>query len=122
MGRDIAYAHHEKWDGTGYPNRLEGEAIPLSARICALGDVYDALTSKRPYKEAFTHEKSKQIILEGRGSHFDVDVVDAFLARENQFTEISSNFHDGGRPSKIQTLVDHLSKVAQEEKPNPSRA
>lgn len=111
MGRDIAFAHHEKWDGTGYPHGLKGSEIPLAARICALGDVYDALTSKRPYKEAFTHDKSRQIIIEGRGKHFDADVVDAFLAREQQFITISRSFHDEGRPSKIQEIVQRLNQV-----------
>lgn len=120
MGRDIAYAHHEKWDGAGYPAGLKGTEIPLAARICALGDVYDALTSKRPYKEAFSHEKSRGIILEGRGAHFDPDIVDAFLARERQFTEISKSFHDGGRPSKIQEIVEHLTKVARASVPESS--
>ncbi|MBI5092363.1 MAG: response regulator [Candidatus Hydrogenedentes bacterium] len=118
MGRDIAYTHHEKWDGTGYPMGLRGLDIPLAGRICALGDVYDALTSKRPYKEAFSHEKSKEIILAGRGAHFDPDIVDAFLARERQFTEISRSYHDDGRPSKIQEIVEHLTKAAQAPPPD----
>ncbi|HOZ48642.1 MAG TPA: response regulator [Candidatus Hydrogenedentes bacterium] len=82
MGRDIAYYHHEKWDGTGYPYGLKGEAIPLSGRIVAASDVYDALTSRRPYKDPFSHETSRGILLEGKGKHFDPDVVDAFLTRE----------------------------------------
>lgn len=87
MGVEIANFHHEKWDGSGYPCGLSGTEIPLSARILALGDVYDALTSKRVYKDAFSHEKSKAIILEGRGAHFDPEVVDAFLAVEAEFQE-----------------------------------
>jgi putative two-component system response regulator len=75
----FAGTHHEKWDGTGYPNGLKGEEIPLPGRIMALTDVYDALTSDRPYKEAFTHEDAVKIILEGRGSHFDPALTDAFL-------------------------------------------
>ncbi len=85
LGREIAYSHHEKWDGTGYPAGLRNGRIPLSATIVALADVYDALTSKRCYKPAFSHEKAKQIIFEGRGTQFSPDVVDAFLAREEQF-------------------------------------
>jgi len=88
LGIEIAEAHHEKWDGTGYPFGLKGEQIPLSARIVALADVYDALTSKRCYKEPFTHECSREILLEGRGKHFDPDIVDAFLASEQQFISI----------------------------------
>jgi putative two-component system response regulator len=106
MGRDVAYAHHEKWDGSGYPNGLAGEAIPLPARIAALADVYDALSSKRPYKEPFTHERSKEIILEGRGSHFDPDVVDAFLNCEPVFVDIRARFKGMGRLAPIQELVE----------------
>jgi PAS domain S-box-containing protein len=85
LGREIAYYHHEKWCGTGYPKGLKGEEIPLSARIVALADVYDALTSKRPYKEAYTHKKAKEIIIEERGRQFDPEIVDAFLAYEDNF-------------------------------------
>ena len=88
LGKEIAYHHHEKWDGTGYPDGLKGEDIPLSARMVAIADVYDALTTKRPYKEAFTHEKSREIIISLKGSHFDPDVVDAFLASEKKFSRI----------------------------------
>lgn len=107
-GRDIAYYHHEKWDGSGYPFKLSGEDIPLSARIAALADVYDALSSRRPYKEPFSHEKSKAIILEGRGAHFDPDVVDAFLAREDRFISIREHFQGEGRLAPIQELANAL--------------
>ena len=80
MGGEIARSHHERWDGTGYPDGLSGDAIPLSARIVAVADVYDALRSRRPYKEPFSHEKAMSIVLEGRGGHFDPKVVDAFVA------------------------------------------
>jgi len=79
MAADVVYAHHEKWDGSGYPQGLKGEEIPLSARIMAVADVYDALRSVRSYKQAFTKEEAKQIILEGKGTHFDPFVVDAFM-------------------------------------------
>ena len=88
MGKEIAYNHHEKWDGSGYPIGLKGEEIPLSARIVALADVYDALTSKRFYKEAYTHERSKDIIVDLKGSHFDPEIVDAFLILEAEFNMI----------------------------------
>jgi len=88
LGKEIAYYHHEKWNGLGYPDGLKGDDIPLSARMVAIADVYDALTTKRFYKEAFTHEKSKEIIVDLKGSHFDPDVVDAFLANENKFRRI----------------------------------
>ncbi|MFA7242774.1 MAG: HD domain-containing phosphohydrolase [Sulfuricellaceae bacterium] len=88
IGIEIAESHHEKWDGTGYPHGLAGNAIPLSGRILALADVYDALRSKRCYKESFSHEKSRSIILEGNGKHFDPDVVACFLEVETEFATI----------------------------------
>jgi PAS domain S-box-containing protein len=88
LGKEIAYHHHEKWDGSGYPGGLRGEDIPLSARIVALADVYDALTTKRFYKPAFTHEKSKEIIIKLKASHFDPRVVDVFLHLEDEFNQI----------------------------------
>ncbi len=88
MARDIARCHHEKFDGSGYPNGLAGEDIPLCGRIVALADVYDALTTKRVYKPAFDHEKAAGIIREGRGRHFDPDIVDAFDSNEEQFVAI----------------------------------
>ncbi|MCK4587057.1 MAG: response regulator [Gammaproteobacteria bacterium] len=93
-GIAIAEGHHEKWDGSGYPYGIVGEKIPLVARVLALGDVYDALTSKRCYKEAFSHEKSVSIILEGDGNHFDPDIVLAFRETEIEFQEIRNNFED----------------------------
>ena len=89
MGRDIAGGHHEKWDGSGYPKGLQGESIPLSARIVALVDVYDALTSPRCYKRPFTHEEAKEIITAGRGHHFDPALVDSFMVIEQRFAELS---------------------------------
>jgi len=94
MGIDIAHSHHEKWDGSGYPQGLSGTDIPLSARILALSDVYDALTSARCYKPAFSHEKSKAIILEGDAVHFDPMIVKAFLSTEEQFIRIKDLFRD----------------------------
>jgi response regulator RpfG family c-di-GMP phosphodiesterase len=88
LGKEIAYNHHEKWDGSGYPRGLNGEDIPLSARIIALADVYDALTTKRFYKEAYTHEKSRQIITDLKGTHFDPEVLDVFLALADEFNRI----------------------------------
>jgi PAS domain S-box-containing protein len=78
IGKEIAFFHHEHWDGTGYPSGKSGEQIPLSARIVTLADVYDALTSKRTYKEAMSHEESVKIIMSERGTHFDPDIVDVF--------------------------------------------
>ncbi|MBF0470188.1 MAG: two-component system response regulator [Gammaproteobacteria bacterium] len=93
--REIAYSHQEKWDGSGYPEGLAGEEIPLSARLMAVADVYDALISKRVYKPPFSHEKACQIIREGRGTHFEPLLVDAFIAIEDQFLEVSRSFSDG---------------------------
>jgi putative two-component system response regulator len=92
MGRDIAMSHHERFDGTGYPQGLAGEAIPLCARIVALADVYDALTSKRVYKEAFTHHITRSMIIEQAGAQFDPDVVDAFVKNEAKFLAIRAHF------------------------------
>ena len=92
--REIAETHHEKWDGSGYPAGLTGAQIPLSGRLMALADVYDALISKRVYKPAFSHEKAREIILEGNGSHFDPDIVAAFQTIEEEFREIASSFSD----------------------------
>jgi putative two-component system response regulator len=84
MGIAIARSHHERWDGSGYPDGLAGERIPLSARIMAVADVYDALRSRRPYKPAFAHDRCVKIISEGSGRHFDPGVVDAFLEVESR--------------------------------------
>lgn len=87
MGICIARSHHEKWNGKGYPDGLSGRDIPLPARIMSLADVYDALRAKRPYKEAFSHQEAVEIITKDRGSHFDPDVVDAFLSRQAEFDQ-----------------------------------
>lgn len=94
IAREIALTHHEKWDGSGYPNQLQGDEIPLSGRLMALADVYDALISKRIYKPAFSHDKAKSIIIEGRDSHFDPEVVDAFLRCEQKFVSIARTYND----------------------------
>ena len=94
LGETIAQYHHEKWDGSGYPNSLKGAEIPIPGRIAAIADVFDALTSKRSYKEPFSVEKSLAIIKEGRGSHFDPDVVDAFFAVQDEILTIKEQYHD----------------------------
>jgi putative two-component system response regulator len=95
MAREIAATHHERWDGTGYPKGLKGADIPLCGRIVALADVYDALTTKRVYKGAFTHDVAKSIIVSDKGTHFDPDVVDTFLACEGQFIEVAGRYAVG---------------------------
>jgi putative two-component system response regulator len=100
MARDIAASHHEWYDGSGYPRGLAGEAIPLAGRIVALADAFDALTSKRVYKDAFPYEKARAAVIKGRGSHFDPDVVDAFLANEAQFIAIGRELCDDRAPAE----------------------
>jgi len=94
LAKEIAYSHHERWDGTGYPAELKGEEIPLSGRIMALADVYDALISSRVYKSPFTHEEAVAIIIQLRGYLFDPDVVDAFLDVKSEFKRISLELAD----------------------------
>jgi putative two-component system response regulator len=94
LAKEIALSHQEKWDGSGYPQALAGDAIALSARLMALADVYDALISKRVYKPAFPHEEAVRIVVEGRGKHFDPDVVDAFLAVAEDFRQIAAAHRD----------------------------
>lgn len=93
--KEITYSHQEKWDGSGYPEGLMGNNIPLSARLMAVADVYDALISERVYKAAFPHEQAVEIIRDGRGSHFDPDMVDAFLVLSEEFRRIAQRFADG---------------------------
>jgi len=94
MGVAVARSHHEKWDGSGYPDGLKGAAIPLAARIVALADFYDALTSKRCYRPAFSHEDACGMIQEGSGTHFDPDVVAAFRADKDKFRCIRQQMQD----------------------------
>jgi putative two-component system response regulator len=96
MGIDIAQSHHEHWDGTGYPEGLAGEAIPVCARIAAVADCYDAVRSRRCYKRAFTHEEAYAIILEGSGSHFDPEVVEAFTEIAETYREVWTRMNDEG--------------------------
>ncbi|WP_029893910.1 HD domain-containing phosphohydrolase [Desulfohalovibrio reitneri] len=93
-GSLVALTHHEKWDGSGYPQGLAGENIPMCGRITALADVFDALTSARPYKEPFSVEKALDIMAEGRGSHFDPTLYDVFTANIDQILRIKDDFRD----------------------------
>ncbi|MCP5268938.1 MAG: two-component system response regulator [Zoogloeaceae bacterium] len=94
IAKEIAYYHHEKWDGSGYPKGLAGDAIPISARLMALADVFDALICRRVYKPPMPIDKARQIIEEGRGTHFDPDVVDAFVLKFSSFTDIAQRYSD----------------------------
>ena len=104
--KEIAYSHQEKWDGSGYPEGLVGNTIPLSARLMAVADVYDALISERVYKPAYSHEQAVAIIRDGRGSHFDPDMVDAFLTLSEEFRRIAQQFADA-EPARL-AAVDRL--------------
>ncbi len=92
--QEIAYTHQEKWDGSGYPQGLQGEEIPISGRLMAVADVYDALISHRVYKKPFSHTRAVNIILEGRGTHFDPDMVDGFMVIQEECRQIALQFAD----------------------------
>lgn len=94
VAREMALYHHEKWNGTGYPYHLSGEDIPLCARIMAVVDVFDALTSKRVYKDAFPVEKAFRILEESSGSHFDPKIVGTFLAHKEEVTQVLLKYQD----------------------------
>ncbi len=94
VSKEIAYSHQEKWDGTGYPEGLKGDEIPVSARLVALADVYDALISKRVYKPAFSHDQACSTIVRGKGTHFDPDMVDAFVDIAEDFRGIALKYPD----------------------------
>ena len=108
MARDIARSHHERFDGSGYPDGLAGEAIPLCGRIVALADVYDALTTKHVYKPAFSHAKAHEIICDGIGTQFDPDVVQAYIANQGRFLEIHNRFavREAREAKTLRPLVD----------------
>ncbi len=106
MGIELTRFHHEKWDGSGYPDGLAGEGIPLSARIMALVDVYDALRSKRPYKDPFSHEQACALIHKGKGTHFDPGVAEAFAAAEAEFAEIYEHFRESREPAERECFVE----------------
>ncbi len=94
MAINIAYTHHEKWDGSGYPEGIEGEEIPIEGRFMAIADVYDALVNRRVYKEEFSYAKTYKIMKEGRGTHFDPLLLDAFFEIKEQFREIAERYTD----------------------------
>jgi putative two-component system response regulator len=100
FAKSIALSHQEKWDGSGYPQGLTGDAIPIPARLMAVADVYDALISRRVYKEGMSHEKAVQIMTEGRGTHFDADMFDAFVDIQEEFRAIAQRFVDSDEDMK----------------------
>jgi cyclic di-GMP phosphodiesterase len=93
-GEVIALSHHEKWDGSGYPNGLAGEAIPIEGRICAVADVFDALTSRRPYKDAFPNPEAYAIMQSGSGTHFDARILELFFANRDEIVAIQQRFRE----------------------------
>ena len=109
MAKEIAFSHHEKWDGTGYPQGLAGDAIPISARIMAVADVYDALTSRRVYKEPMSNEAALTEIARGRGTHFDPDIADALLAIKDEIQQIAQEFAD--TEDDIRKKIDHIQTI-----------
>ena len=96
LAKEIAHWHHEKWDGSGYPDALAGDAIPISARLMALADVFDALITVRVYKPAMSYAEAREVITAGHGKHFDPDVTEAFLAGFDEFVAIAERYRDAG--------------------------
>jgi putative two-component system response regulator len=101
VAKEIAYGHQEKWDGSGYPEGIKGEAIPFSARVMAVADVYDALISRRVYKDGMSHEKAIGIIQDGKGTHFDPDMVDAFLSIQDEIKAIAARHADSDADMEV---------------------
>ncbi len=113
IAKEITLYHQEKWDGSGYPEALVGENIPVSARLMAIADVYDALISRRVYKEQLPHEQAAKIIAEGRGRHFDPDMVDAFIEIQDEFRAIAQRYPD--LDSDLQKKIEFLAQAVADE-------
>jgi putative two-component system response regulator len=112
LAKEIAYGHQEKWDGSGYPEGLAADDIPISARMMAVADVYDALISRRVYKPGMPHEQAVEIIRQGRGSHFDPDICDAFLRSTEQFRAIAERFSDSDLDmAKQRAALERIAEV-----------
>jgi putative two-component system response regulator len=111
LAGEITLCHHEKWDGSGYPRGLAGDAIPVSARLMALADVYDALISRKVYKDPMPHVQAVDVITQVRGKHFDPDVVDAFLELEQQFHAIAVRYSDSGEDFQKKLAYLQLAQV-----------
>ncbi len=112
VARDIAYSHHEHWDGQGYPQNLAGERIPLAARVMAIADTYDALTSDRVYRSGVAHDKAVQQIFQERASQFDPEMVDAFIEIQDEFAAIADRYAD--TDSDLQQKIDYMAKAIAE--------
>lgn len=109
--KEIAYSHQEKWDGSGYPQGLSGEDIPISARLMAVADVYDALISRRVYKMPMPHDEAVKIMLAGKGLHFDPDVIDAFMECQAEFKAIGEKYSDSEADVMKKTLTKEWTKL-----------
>jgi len=106
LAREIAYSHQEKWDGSGYPEGLSGDDIPVSARLMAVADVYDALISRRVYKAPLSHDDAVAVIVEGSGAHFDPDLVTGFVELESEFRAIAQQFSDSDAEIRAKARMD----------------
>jgi putative two-component system response regulator len=113
--KELVYSHQEKWDGSGYPQGLSGEQIPLAARLLAIADVYDALISNRVYKAGVSHSEAVGIIFQGRGSHFDPDMADAFIEMQDEFAAIAERFADTelDMQKKIEYMANAIAELAE---------
>ena len=111
--KELAYSHHEKWDGSGYPQGLSGEQIPLSARLMAIADVYDALISDRVYRAGMPHEQAVGIIFQGRDSHFDPDMVDVFIEIQDEFQAVALRFVD--TDEDMQKKIEYMANAIAED-------
>ena len=115
--KELVYSHHEKWDGEGYPQGLAGESIPLAARLFALGDVYDALISDRVYRAGMAHDQAVAVIFQNRASHFDPDMVDAFIEIQDEFNAIAKRYPD--TEIDMQRRIDYMANAIAEEATQP---
>ena len=113
--KEIAYSHHEKWNGRSYPPGLSGEKIPLSARLMAVADVYDALVSTKVYKDGISHDKAVEVIVAERGMHFDPDLIDAFVEIREEFELIARRDadSDADKQRKIEYLAASIAEVTE---------
>lgn len=115
IAKEMALSHQEKWDGSGYPDKLAGESIPASARILAVADVYDALIANKVYKDGVPHENAVQIILGEKGKHFDPDVVDMFVQKQAEFQAIARRFvdTDADMQRKIEYMANAIAEITE---------
>ena len=113
VAKELVYCHQEKWDGSGYPRGLSGTQIPVSARIMAIADVYDALISNKVYKDGVPHDKAVQVIFGERGGHFDPDMVDAFIEIQDQFADIAQRFAD--TDADMQNKIEYMANAIAEQ-------